>query len=169
MRKLKMERCIMLWWWTFSEKVLRTCSKNADTSSIWAHAYIWLSKWYKESRLCTKRELFIEISNLITSWLAVLKQQKTQSISLILDLLNVTKALMVNIFHLEMARILLELPGMLVSQLISVMNNQEETISSQLDMCSYTSWEDHSHGKDFLVDQRLRNIPTLRKRRRKLP
>jgi len=47
------------------------------------------------------------------------------------------------------------------------MNNQEEMISSQLDMFCFISLEDLYHGKDFLVDQRLKNMQTLRKRRRR--
>jgi hypothetical protein len=48
-------------------------------------------------------------------------------------------------------------------------NSQEETISKLLAMFFFISYVDLYHGKDFLEDQRMKNIIISKRRRRKLP
>lgn len=114
-----------------------------------------------------KRELSIVISSLIISWQVEMIKPKTQFILLILDWLNATRAQMESIFLSEMERTLPELPDMLVSIPIWVTSNQEGMILRQLDMSFCTFWKDHFLGKDFPADLKPRNMPTLRRKRKK--
>ena len=74
---------------------------------------------------------------------------------------------MENISHSEMERILLEQPDMQVSTHILDMNNQEETIWNVSVMYFSTSWKAHSLGKVYQEDQRLKNMLTSKRRRKK--
>ena len=95
-----------------------------------------------------------------------LNKLRTLFILLILDSLSATRALMVSTFLSEMERILQEQPDMQVSTPILVMNNQEEMTWKVLDMSSYISLKDHSHGKVSQEDLRLRSMQTLKRRKR---
>ena len=74
---------------------------------------------------------------------------------------------MVSIFHSEMAKISQVRPGMPVLILILGMNNQEEMILNALVMLSFISLKALYHGKVSLVDQKLKSMQTLRRRRKR--
>ena len=114
-----------------------------------------------------KRELSIEISSPIISWLVEQTPLRIQFISSILVLPSATRAQMVSIFHSEMARILLVPPDMQVSIPISDTSNIEETIWNVSVMCCSISLRDRYLGKDCLEDRRLKNMPISKRRRKK--
>jgi len=74
---------------------------------------------------------------------------------------------MVSISHLEMEKTLQALLDTHPLTRTLGMNNLEEMIWRQSDMCFFTSSKALCHGKDSQADQSRRNMPTLRKRRKK--
>ena len=111
------------------------------------------------------RELFIAMSNQITSSLVALNLPVTQYTLLISVWPNVTWIVKASIFHTRMERIWLELQGMRQLPLIRAKNNPDVMIWSASGMCCSTCSRDRFHGKVSQAGARTKSMQPSRKRK----
>jgi hypothetical protein len=116
-----------------------------------------------------KKELSIEILNRTILWLEELKPLKTRFILLISVWLNATSLQTASTSHSRMERTWQVQPDMPLSILTLGTSSLEEIAWSLFVTFFSISWRELFLGKVSLDDQRLRSMPTSRRRRRKLP